>query len=117
VDAAGTSNRDAASVEAMTRAERYMMRFGTGRPPTLVTHFDFQNWPLYSVLVDTEDNRGVGARTSSWAADVYVSVIRLTRSFLEHRLHGRRSTWALNAQELDVETDLVRLRHLSAKSE
>jgi pimeloyl-ACP methyl ester carboxylesterase len=115
--AAGTSSRDAASVEAMTRAERYMIRFGTGRPPTLATHFDFQNWPLYSVLVDLEDDRGVGARTSAWAADVYVSVIRLTRSFLDHRLQGRRSTWSLNAQELDVEADLVRLRHLSAKSE
>ena len=114
--AAGTSNRDAASIEAMTRAERYMIGFGTGSPPRLVTHFDFQNWPLYSVLVDTEDDRGVGARTSSWAADVYVSVIRLTRSFLDHRLRGQHSTWTLNAEDLDVEADLVRLRQWSATS-
>jgi dienelactone hydrolase len=103
-------DRDDAPIDAMTGAERYAVGFGAKAPPHIVTHFDFQNWPLYSVLAGIEDDRGVGARPAAYARDVFLDVCRLTRSFLDHQLGGNPLPWRVDLRRLALGADHVHYR-------
>lgn len=100
-------SRDTAVIDAMAASARHSIAFGGIAPPRIATHFDFQNWPLYAVLAGIEDDRAAGARPARWAADVFLSSVRLTRSFLDAHLRNGRGTWRpeLTASPLDS-TDL-----------
>ena len=55
---------------------------GGVRPPEIVTHFDFQNWPLYSTWLGVADPRGEPARPASSGALAYQAVIGIVRAWL-----------------------------------
>jgi pimeloyl-ACP methyl ester carboxylesterase len=46
------------------------------------THFDFQNWPLYSTLTGVDDPRGLGFREASTGKEIYLSLCREVEGFL-----------------------------------
>lgn len=96
-------SRETAVIDAMASSDRQSIAFGGTRPPTIATHFDFQNWPLYADQLGVEDERAADARPASWAADVFLSAVRLTRAFFDHHLRNGAGTWQpeLTALPLD----------------
>ena len=74
----------------MNHVERYQVALGAKRPPSICTHFDFQNWPVYSVLSGIDDARGAPARPGATGRDFYIAACRLTKFFLDATLRGDR---------------------------
>jgi len=69
------------------------------------THFDFQNWPLYSVLTGIEDKRGVEYRTVEEGAQIYLAVCRETARFLDAVFYGgEEELWELVRQPVIPDT-------------
>lgn len=113
--ARASRTRDETVIEALTRSDRFSIALGGEQPPKVATHFDFQNWPLYSVRAGVEDDRGAGARAASWASEVYRSAIRLTRSFLDHHVMEDTGTaWDPELGTLPLERTDVHLEHRPA---
>lgn len=106
----GKRDRETAPLDEMVAAERFAVGLGGRKPPHLVTHFDFQDWPLYGVLAGVEDDRGAGARPAAFAADAFLDVCRLTRSFLDHQLGGNPLSWTIDPRNLALGSDAVSYR-------
>jgi len=88
--AANKTVLDRSTLERLTAADRLEIEIGGAAPPSIATHFDFQNWPLYAALVEAEDDRGSGARSIEAGRTFYLSTVRLARSFLDaHLRHDR----------------------------
>jgi pimeloyl-ACP methyl ester carboxylesterase len=86
--AKGKRDLSLAVLDTLAGSDRYHGAFGTGEPPGLATHFDFQNWPLYSVLTGMEDSRGVSWRPASTGAKIYLGACRVTLMFLDGVIRG-----------------------------
>jgi dienelactone hydrolase len=84
--AAGKRGIDLTVLDSLRSADRYHVGLGTGRPPFYAVHFDFQNWPIYSLLTGIEDSRGARWRSSATGRDFYLAACRLTRHFLDYVL-------------------------------
>ncbi|HSO75689.1 MAG TPA: hypothetical protein VLU47_12710, partial [Blastocatellia bacterium] len=56
-----------------------------------ITHFDFGNWPLYSILTDEEDPRGKPFRPSKVAREFHLTMCRYVLKFLDATLKGQRA--------------------------
>jgi hypothetical protein len=56
-----------------------------------ITHFDFGNWPLYSILTDEEDPRGKPFRPSRVAREFHLTMCRYVLKFLDATLKGQRA--------------------------
>lgn len=67
------------------------------------THFDFQNWPLYSPLTGTEDPRGLGYRDVETGKQVYLSVCREVEGFLWTVFNGTEEEMAALGAALETE--------------
>jgi dienelactone hydrolase len=80
---------DRTSLERLAHADRYEVTIGGTAPPEIATHYDFQNWPVYSTLVGIEDPRGVNARPATFGLRVLLASVRMTRRFLDATLGGR----------------------------
>jgi len=80
---------DRRSLERLTQLDRYEITLGGAAPPEIVTHFDFQNWPIYSTLVGVEDPRGASARPAEFGLSAYLATVRMTRRFLDATLGDR----------------------------
>ena len=80
---------DRTSLDRLTHLDRYEVTLGGAAPPEIATHFDFQNWPVYSILVGIEDARGARARPAAFGLRVYLASVRMTRRFLDVTLQGR----------------------------
>ena len=91
--ALGGRNTTLELVRTLEASRLFVVGFGGGAPPRLVTHFDFQNWPLYSVVTGTEDPRGASLRPSTFGAAAYLAAARLTRHFLAATLKGDERSW------------------------
>lgn len=48
------------------------------------SHFDFQNFPLYSVVTNVYDRRVERRRPRDEGKDIYLHVVRTTKNFLDH---------------------------------
>lgn len=55
------------------------------------THFDFQQWPLYALLTQTDDPRGISFRSSREGADYYYAICDLVLQFLDYTLENEKS--------------------------
>jgi hypothetical protein len=60
-----------------------VLRVGGVRPPDIITHFDFQNWPIYSTALEAPDPRGEPARPAARAAEVYRTVAEIVTTWLD----------------------------------
>jgi len=80
---------DFSLLDTLSQADRYYLAFAKA------THFDFQNWPLYSTLTKTEDARGTPWRDAATGRDIYLTVCRSVRHFLDGVVKKRPSslTW------------------------
>lgn len=84
--------RDLSVFDRLTRVDRYHVALGDTVAPRRATHYDFQNWPLFSELVGVPDPRGESWRPGSSGAAFYLAVCRLTRGFLDDVFNGGTST-------------------------
>ena len=64
-------------------------RYEVGFPDA--THFDFQLWPLFSVLTGTEDERGKKVRSAAHGASVLRSAVSLTGCAFEKLSRARKA--------------------------
>ena len=104
---------DPTAIGRMHLSDRYHVALGGTRPPVIATHFDFQNWPLYSVLTGVEDDRGVGARPSDQASRFFRSACRLTLHFMDYVLKRNEASRAYLIGEKplpEIDTELVEAR-------
>jgi pimeloyl-ACP methyl ester carboxylesterase len=58
------------------------------------THFDFQNWPLYSPLTGTEDPRGLEFRDVNTGKEIHLTICRETERFLWTVFNGTEEEMA-----------------------
>lgn len=58
-----------------------------------ITHFDFGNWPLYSIFTDEEDPRGKSFRPSRTAREFHLTMCRYVLKFLDATLKGERAAF------------------------
>lgn len=79
---AANRDRDLRALAVLPRQLRIDIEIGGDRPPTIVTHFDFQNWPLYAIATGVPDPRGVPARPAATGAVAYRTVIDLVRRWV-----------------------------------
>jgi pimeloyl-ACP methyl ester carboxylesterase len=78
---------DAAFINALGNARVLSIGF---RP---ATHFDFQNWPVYSLVATEEDERSKSLRPAASGRAVFWTVCERTRLFLEATLRGEKRAW------------------------
>ncbi len=117
--AGGKRGLDLSLLEELQHSEIYSAALGTGTPPTMATHFDFQNWPLFSLVSGEEDPRGRPARSAAYGARIYHAACLLTRMFLDATL--REDTEALEALRTGVGlskdvAEVVEVRYRGATS-
>ncbi|HEY4491879.1 MAG TPA: acyl-CoA thioester hydrolase/BAAT C-terminal domain-containing protein, partial [Acidobacteriota bacterium] len=67
---------------------KYSDRYNIAVNPK-ITHFDFANWPLYSIFSDTEDPRGKPYRSAETAKEFHTAVCMLIRHFFDGMLKGQ----------------------------
>ena len=91
------------AVDGLAHSQVYRVGLGSGLKPTRATHFDLQNWPIYSGLVGTDDPRGLAFRPSELGATFYLAAVQITCAFFEGNLRG-------NAESLDVVTGRAKLQ-------
>ena len=80
--------RDLSIVDAASHAHRYHVVLKNA------SHYDFQNWALYAALTHTTDSRTESLRSSETGRDIYLSIVRLTRAFLDGWLKNDTATLA-----------------------
>ena len=76
---------DYSLLNSLVRVDRYYLSFVKS------THFDFQNWPLYSVLTNTEEARAAQDRPAAIGRDNYLMACRSVRQFLDAKVKRRDS--------------------------
>jgi tetratricopeptide (TPR) repeat protein len=74
------------AVNSLKYADRYNLAFQQA------THFDFQNWPLYSIFSETADPRGAPFRPAETGREVFLAVCRYVRHFLHATLNHDASS-------------------------
>ncbi len=77
------SVRDLSKMRQVSSRYRTAVRVGGLRPPDIITHFDFQNWPVYSTALEVPDPRGEPARPAARAAEVYRTVAEIVATWLD----------------------------------
>ncbi len=65
-----------------------------------VTHFDFNQWPLYYYLTGIPDERGLQWRKAEDAAESYELICQLTEKFLSGYFYKENSDFQLISKEL-----------------
>ncbi len=110
--------RDLSVFDRLSHVERYHVTLGDTAAPRRATHFDFQNWPLFSQLVGVPDPRGESRRPGSVGVAFYLAACRLTRGFLDHALEGDRTvTEAMRRGTAiaGVSQEMIRVRYAAAE--
>lgn len=69
---------------------------------TQVTHFDFNQWPLYYHVTNIADERGTNWRTPKDAAKSYELMCQLVETFFSNYLYGETSTTASINNKLQI---------------
>jgi hypothetical protein len=85
---ARTDAQDRSIVDSLRHIDRYVVILGDTAAPRRATHFDFQNWPVIGAVAGVEDPRGARWRPGEQGVRFYLTVCRLTRSFLAGTLKG-----------------------------
>lgn len=81
---------DLSLLSLLVASDRQVVRLGGATAPPFMTHFDFQNWPLYNAALDLADDRGERYRPTQDAARIHRAMIELVRAYLQHVVVERR---------------------------
>ena len=52
------------------------------------SHYDFQNFPLYASITDTDDRRVTRLRSSIEGEEIYLASVQLVKAFFDHYFYG-----------------------------
>ncbi len=66
------------------------------------THFDFQQWPIYSQLTGVEDPRGAAYRTVEIGVNNYLTTCQMVYHFFNYSLKGKKKSKAILNGELAI---------------
>lgn len=75
-------------VESLSSARVYHVALGARSGRRQAIHWDFQNWPLFSALVQHDNPRATERRPRELGAAFYRSMCRMTRAFFDTVLKG-----------------------------
>jgi dienelactone hydrolase len=118
VYAGGKSILDLSQIDAWA-SRKIHLAIGSGRPPDMALHVDFQMWPLFLRATAHEDSRVRGARPRGFAAGVLWTAIRATRLFFDATLKEDASAWSLllesDAVARGIDPSLVTVRDVAAR--
>ncbi|MHC5065111.1 MAG: hypothetical protein ACYTG5_14185 [Planctomycetota bacterium] len=90
--AGGKTILDVSQLDAWP-GKKLHLAIGTGRPPALALHVDFQMWPIFLLASGHEDARVRGARPKEFAAGALWTGVHATRVFFDAVLKGREDAW------------------------
>jgi pimeloyl-ACP methyl ester carboxylesterase len=80
--------KDFDAIKSLSSSQVYRVGLGTGLNPTRATHFDFQNWPIYSTLLALDDPRGAAFRPRDLGSDFYLWAVKIVYAFLDGTLRS-----------------------------
>ncbi|MEW6209319.1 MAG: acyl-CoA thioester hydrolase/BAAT C-terminal domain-containing protein, partial [Acidobacteriota bacterium] len=80
---------DTHALDFKVNSLRYADRYNIAVDPQ-ITHFDFGNWPMYSIFTDVEDPRGKSFRSSQVARQFHLNMCRRVLAFLEDTFKAAR---------------------------
>jgi dienelactone hydrolase len=81
---------DTHGLDYVVNSLRHSERYNLAVDPQ-ITHFDFGNWPLYSIFSAEEDPRGKPYRPAKTAREFHLTMCRYVLKFLAATLKGERA--------------------------